>query len=61
MAHIPDVLVPMLLGGVILSIVVWPLVYFPMYRLIARLKAARAARRIRKAQAARHAATEGAA
>jgi len=58
MAHIPDVLVPMLFGGLILSVIVWPLVYFPMYRLIAKLKAGRAARRIRKAQAAREAAAE---
>ncbi|MEQ8441579.1 MAG: DUF2062 domain-containing protein [Alphaproteobacteria bacterium] len=52
MANFSEVLVPMLLGGLILSLVVWPIVYFPMYRLVARLKAAQAARRMRKLRAA---------
>jgi uncharacterized protein (DUF2062 family) len=46
--HIGDVLVPMILGGMILSLIVWPLFYFPLVRMIEKFRKARLERRRRK-------------
>ena len=55
--HLSDVLVPMMLGGFIVSLVVWPLFYFPLVNLISRFRHARQERRKRK-MLARQAARE---
>lgn len=46
--NIGDVLVPMVLGGAILSVIVWPLFYFPLVRGIERFRKVRLERRRRK-------------
>lgn len=46
--HIGDVLLPMMLGGAILSVIVWPLFYFPLARGIERFRKMRFERRLRK-------------
>ena len=46
--HLDDVLVPMMIGGLILSLIVWPLFYFPLVRLISGLRHARQERKRRK-------------
>ena len=44
MAHIGDVLLPMMLGGAVLSVVVWPIFYFPIVRMIEKLRRSRLGR-----------------
>lgn len=51
--HLWDVLLPMMLGGFILSLIVWPLFYFPLLRLIEGLRRARLERRKRRLDARR--------
>jgi uncharacterized protein (DUF2062 family) len=48
--HISDVLVPMMVGGVILSSIVFPLVYFPILRMIETFRRLREERRRRRAE-----------
>lgn len=58
-AHLDDVLLPMMLGGFVLSLIVWPLVYFPLVKLVSGLRSARYERRQRRILA-RRAARSGA-
>ncbi|MDF1750509.1 MAG: DUF2062 domain-containing protein [Alphaproteobacteria bacterium] len=48
--HIGDVLIPMSLGGLILSIIIFPLVYFPLRLMIQRFRDIRFAKRQRRAK-----------
>lgn len=48
--HISDVLVPMMVGGVIVSSIVFPLVYFPILRMIETFRRLRGERRRRLAE-----------
>jgi hypothetical protein len=48
--HVGDVLIPMMLGGAILSIIVFPLVYFPLRLMIQRFRDIRFAKRQRRAK-----------
>lgn len=46
--HVGDVLLPMMLGGLVLSVIVWPLFYFPLVRMIEKFRRARLERRRRR-------------
>mgnify|MGYP000684032436 CR=1 FL=1 len=56
--NIGDVLIPMILGGAILSIIIFPLVYFPLRLMIQRFRDSRFAKRQRRAKLQRQKAAE---
>lgn len=56
--NIGDVLIPMILGGAILSVIIFPLVYFPLRLMIQRFRDSRFAKRQRRAKLQRQQAAE---